>query len=1102
MDLAFGVVMLLGIDLPRILLIALVFGLSGIPLAAWLMRKQKMSWLDTAILGYTLGWVGVPVLFTLQGTVGILYSPVWIYVNWLAVFLAGLALLFKDGELQPAALAARLQLPSISDPLAFIRNALPGIGLVLLLLITLLTRLTSSGSLIFELDPYFYMDGVRQVVYEGHNYYDDQTAWESLGRDRAVSHHVGQPLFKYLLAPWFSLYNSDAPYSPYALDDSSSVYPPIAAALAVFFLYLLFREMYHARAGLLAAGIGTFLPFFILKQQGGSAQIVPYSIFAVFFFLAMFYMMAKRRSWEFTALAGLGYAAIVLGSNIEILLVFCLSLFMFGIGLRHIISPDEESRLLNRQLLAFLGIALAVQVVSNWYGLWFAPAPGALNEYLKGWLSTLVRNIAVPAFALLTPLVFDWAVNLSTYKGPLSSRLQPLVPYSRKLSEIGRIERAGLFILALAVLVVLSPFIPGLDQLIAQYQFWGSYYEPLYRTIAEQAPGAPTFDSQFGFIAMVFSTPSASSGDLPNAVLSALLNLASGALAALNVIPTFLLNVFYNSFAGLLNGFLTTPDGKPGNFIVQDRANSLATFFLFFGPLLLAVRFLLDAAVGRKRWPLAPMMMLAFIVPITFMGFEKQKLLTYLGIALLFSAVSTFGEAEHAIRWLSGWWGRSSSSKSGPDSKSFWSGWPQPLQPRYLAWALVIFVILAQMSWPLVSSASFSQLLPYGPAALSQAWGVQLLASSFTPTFEQDPVRVSKKLTAFCQATGDSRVCGAVNDPNATRADPLKFYDSELCARSLWTDYSRPAPSTLYVAMQYRCGFISPYWIASMEWIHQNVPDGERIISWWDYGHWINFFGQKYAVLRNEHNSRDMIGRTAAAFLHGDTAELRRTMKQYKSRYALMDIEILGGGSSKDTIQFGGKYGALNYLGCAYSNQTDVNRPLGSSPCELAHLWETILVPAQPAQAQSCRISEETQATGWIAYRLEAVNTGTGLSQQPRAAYCVVGSTLQDGRQGVIAYDLDKRDANGDLQIHPALWMPYFNDGRNLGLVAVYDHQKLWPGANGTLQESYPYRRGAFYNSPLYQGFFLDRLEGFDLVYNSPQIRIFRMTDEYYNKPE
>ncbi len=1022
---------MLVLDMWLALGIAIFMGIPGIPYAFWLLRKLEFSAADKLVIGYTIGWVGVPLLFLLESIVGIDYAAPWIAVNWIAGIIPGIYLLHKEGMLSGKALEGVREAlaKAASDPLGAVRSRSAGIFLFLLVAAAVLVRLSSAGGLLFELDPYFYLDGVRQVVYQGRNFFDDKTAWYPFTQ----SSHVGNPLYKYLLAPWFSLYNGSAPYSPYVLSAVSSIYAPLAGGLAVYFFYLLFREMYDKRAGVLAAGLAAFLPFFMIKFQGGDSQIVPYSIFALVFFLSMLYSAIRRRSAELTWLAGLAYAALILGSNIEILIVFCLAVFMFALALRHVLDPDDDSRAVNKLMVTLFCIMLAVQVIDLFY-----PEYTYVLGGLKGWAVSLAENFLSIAAAFAIPLAVDRAFE----------RYSPSTP---------RHLRAGACVAAVIVvgLVVLQLSIFG--DLVSLYRYWGSYSTPLTKTIAEQAPGSPTYDGVFGFVAMNFD------GTNP---LSAL-------LAALNLIPTAVFNLFFNIIASVANIAL----GGAGNFPIIDRADSALTlsFFLGIGLLSCAV---LSPLLRKKYMPVYPLMLLAFILPMTFMGLEKEKLITYLGVTVIFSACAAFAECHDILASLLG--RKEGEPKRGKRKDDVQVTIPSWLNLGSLAWLAAVLLISLEFGFPLA------------PAA---AYGAPVLSSSFTPTFQQDPAASVPLLSSICSKYQDPLSCAVSRNVSAYTSDPAVFYDSGLCARSLLGDPSQQASTALQIAISYRCSFVSQYWISAMEWIHGNVPQGDRVISWWDYGHWINFLGQSYTVLRNEHANQTMIGQTAYAYLDTDAAGLRSTMNAFHSRYAVMDIEIVGSGDSRDSISFGGKYGALNYLACAYANQTDVTKDPGGSQCEADHLWESIVIPTAP---QPCGLTPQGNQSGYVAYRLASTANGTSLATSLVPAYCAFVGKLEDGRQALITYDLNSRDPSGALSLHPAIWVPEGNSQQYVQFAAIYDHEQLWRDSNGTLIDSYPYRTTAFYNSTLYQGFMLGSIDGYDLVYDTPQVRIFRMKDQYY----
>ncbi len=1026
---------MLVLDMWLALGIALLMGMPGIPYAFWLLRKLEFSAFDKLMIGYTIGWVGVPLIFLLESILGIDYSSPWIAVNWVAALVPGLYLLHKEGMLSAKAISSAKDSlkKAAADPLGAVSSRSAGIFLFLLIAAAVIVRLSSAGGLLFELDPYFYLDGVRQVIYQGRNFFDDQTAWYPF----TPSNHVGNPLFKYLLAPWFSIYNGGAPYSPYVLSAVSSVYAPLAGGLVVYFMYLLFREMFDRRAGILAAGLSAFLPFFMIKFQGGDSQIVPYSIFALVFFLSMLYSALRRRSMELTALAGLAYAALILGSNIEILIVFCLAAFTFALSLRHVLSPDDDSREVNRLVIALLAMMFAVQVVNLLY-----PEYVYVASELKGWAVSLAENFLSIAAAFAIPLAVDRAFE--RYSPSTDRRL-------RAAACVAAVVIAGLAVLQLSLF----------SDLVSLYRYWGSYSTPLTKTIAEQAPGSPTYDGVFGFVAMNFDGT----------------NPVSLALAVLNLIPTLIFNLFFNLIASVVNIAL----GGAGNFPIIERADSALTLFFFLGIGLLSYG-VLAPLIRRKYIPLYPLMLLAFVLPMTFMGLEKEKLITYLGVTIIFSATAAFAECEERI---SSFLGR---RKAEPETE----GKGRKRKAEKVTIVLPSALTFGNFAW-LVAIALIS--LEFGfPLAPAAAYGAPVLFSAPTPTFQQDPQASLPLFSGICQTYHDPLSCAVSSNYTSFLDDPASFYDQSLCVRSLLGDPSGQVSGSAGIAISYRCSFISQYWISAMQWIHADVPQGDRVISWWDYGHWINYLGQSYTVLRNEHANQTMIGQTAYAYLDTDAAGLRSTMNAFHSRYALMDIEILGGGS-RDSMSFGGKYGALNYLACAYANQTDVTHDPGGSQCEADHLWESIVIPTAP---QACGLTSGGNQSGYVAYRIRFASNGTSLVPSLDPAYCAFVGKLEDGRQALITYDLDSRDASGSLALHPAIWVPEGRSAQYIQFAAIYDHEQLWKDANGTLIDSYPYRTTAFYNSTLYQGFMLGSIDGYDLVYDTPQVRIFRMKDQYY----
>ena len=1061
----------------RMLGIAFVMGMAGVPLAFWLLKKENFTKLETLVMGYTLGLIGVPALFTLELSAGIHYDPRFIPINWILLFVAGVALWTKDRLASKDGFNNILRMPALD--LAAVKNALPSLALLVIILFATWIPLTASGGLLSEIDPYYYLDGVQQLVTLGYNPAFDDTSWYQVAPagHNMISGHMGQPFFKFLLAPWYSLYVGNQPYSPYALAATSSIYPPIACGLTVFFAYLLFKHLYRPRIGLLAAGLVAFTPTILSYFQGGRSQIVPYSIFALFFFLAMFFLMVRRRNTVFAALTVLAYAAIIFGSNLQTLLLFCLPLLLGTLGLLHVLSPTDQSRQLNRILLMFLGGMVLVQLVNLAYS----------SISVTNLLET-VKSIGLPLLALVVPLAFEWAAERQKWK----------------LTHIQRVE-----VLIAAVLVVglLAPNLPVINSLLSFYQFLGSYAFALTRTIAEQNLGPTSFDGTLGQLGMTLdpnpvgprmgeALASGASGFVDGLVKFKFIDALLSFLAFINVIPTMLLNLFYNSVAGFLNIYLAK-DGVAANFPTQERVNSLATFFFFWGPALLLWRM-------ARTWKadghpdIGALLLLAFLVPVTFMGLMKAKFAIYLSVTFAASAAAFIGEAEPLMRdWAA-------KRKLSTDGHVSLAGWALPVSA--IAWAAVIVLVLLQLGWP--ATALMDRGWAISPA---YTFGGSVLATSTIPTFYQNPVRGIGVLNSLCKNGTYTPGCAAVADPNGTVSSPLQLYRYDYCVYSLWpypASQSAP-PASVQQAIQYRCSLMTGYWVEAMQWISQNVPHEDRITSWWDYGHWTNYFGRANTVLRPEQSDVVMIGHIAYSLLDNDTTNLRKVMKSYGSRWVIIDSEIVGG-FAQSGFQFGGKYSALNYLGCDWANQTSVLYGPSTSQCEMDHQPEQIAIPLSAAEGRNCVISESTQAQGIVANRIRLIAAPDGgrPNVESKATYCVRQINGAAGNLQLDAYLLNQRNSSGDLMHSPAFYWspqpttlpPFYASSQTMPFFAAFYAPGQVPGVNGTNVSAWDYRVGPYYDSPLYQGFFLNHLDGFDLVFNTQNIRIFRMTDEYWNK--
>jgi hypothetical protein len=234
-----------------------------------------------------------------------------------------------------------------------------------------------------------------------------------------------------------------------------------------------------------------------------------------------------------------------------------------------------------------------------------------------------------------------------------------------------------------------------------------------------------------------------------------------------------------------------------------------------------------------------------------------------------------------------------------------------------------------------------------------------------------------------------------------------------------------------------------------------------------------------------------MIGRVAHDYIIGSTGDLIGSMNYFDSRYALFDVELIGGS------QFGGKYGALDYLGCVHEGATSLEEGAGTSDCEYEHSPERIAIPRRQTESTACTISESQQRTGVYAYRL----TKGGVDQS-KPAYCVGEVTLATGEKISATYYLGRKDANGDLVLSKG-FIRVLDDQNDVAYAEmVYNNQKVWPGQNGTLVGGMEDAKTDFYRSNLYKAFYLQDLPGFDLAYQSKngEVKIYRMQNFTGNK--
>ncbi|MBU0532919.1 hypothetical protein KKB44_05500 [Candidatus Micrarchaeota archaeon] len=1006
--------------------------IPGALLSLSIFRKDDFLFIEKALIGCALGLIILPLIpFLFYFILGITYSYNIALLSIVLLYIIAAAFFVKNKVYEDLSIP---KLPSINlEKFEISNTAIISIILLVLVILSFMVRMGSYSPIFQELDPYYYTYTAQQLLIFGENPEDDQTAWYP---EVEVNHRT-IPALSYLESIWYSLYTSGGEYSHMLLALIASMYPPIMAAFAVFFIYLFVSVASKREWGLISAGLVTFIPIFILKLSAGEQEVQPYAFFSLTFFYAMYVLSIMKKDLRFSALAGLGFAAVALGSSSQILAMISVLLFLILHSIILFLRDKDESE------LRYLTISNAIIFV-------IGPLLG----------SAILKDIfehGYPALSMVIPFFVAVAFCGLLYF------LKQKIPDRQRASLI----LAVIIVFGLIVIAV-TPIGTYITSSAKSAFGIAEFKVPLQRTIAEQNLAASSLAGHMGFIAEEYTdiisillTPITAVLKLGSQDVATNLEQSLGWLfSSIFLLVSVPVNILLALFVGAVNLVLGT------DVAFTEKSNSLLLFWMltFWITALYSVfKFIKKEEINLS------ILMLTFIMPAFVVGIIKAKYTIYSAVLLTIAIGFSLGEID---RFFKG---------------KFYK----------ILLAIGIFLVLLQFT--------------YNGFAPSLIWG------SIQPLYQNNPEALVPKFEQFCTQTGDPDVCAAALDPLAYADLGTNYqYNQKLCMLSLFSNYSSLSTSTSTPtwesqAAMFRCQRLSTYWIDSMEWIRENTPNDSRTTSWWDYGHWINFFGQRNTVLRNEHKSHEMIGAVADGYLSATPEELKQWMQEHDSEYALFDMELIHSGST-----LGGKYGALNYLSCAWNNETTVANQPGTSQCEADHLWETAYV-----SNHQCTISELSNKTGTIAYKVYVGDTYIPYypsnCMEPKTAndivycrdyvtlvptYCVGEVTLATGDVYPGTYYLNETNPNGDLKLNKAfLQLPFqlpttSHIGPAIGTTLFYTNDALWL-ENGVVTSGYEDRKGKFYDSNIYNALFLNTLPGFELVYTAPggAVKIYKITD-------
>ena len=999
--------------------------LPGALLSVSLLKKSEMKLIEKILVGFGLGFILPQLLPILLLIVGINYSFL-VALASIVVFYA-IAIYFYIRE-KPFELAIP-QMPKISyEPVELLKNYGVQFFLVLIMLAAFWIRLQSYSPVFQELDPYYYTYSTQQIITQGQNPLDDKTSWYP---ELKVDHRYA-PVLSYMEAMWYSLYTGGAgSYDNLLLASIASIYPPIAAALAVFFVYLLFASQYKREHAIIGAAMASFIPIFILKTLGGEMEVQPYAFFALSFFFAMYAWTVREKTMDkmmlFIAISIISFIGLLMGSSSAPVAYATLIIFIPLYAIMLFLKGEEE----HVKTFAIMNAAIVL------FGL-----------YLPNIILSLFRfgDFAVSNFLPNSTSIVLFAITAFVY-----ALYQ--VKKSVKDSEMRLYALFGILLVG-TLLLAFTPLKDYVTGFVLRTIGFGEFNAPLQRTIAEQGTTGGMFQGMLGFMA-----------SSPEEVASAFsfgiepLKAMFAAVISILFLPfTFFANMFFTVFSAILNAEVTFNAGIE----YSTKENSLLMVTIA-----LSIIAIITSFVRTLRMKTTTMFLLfaAIIFPPAIVGIMKAKYTIYLGYFFAAALAMVFGELEIGFLWL---------------AKKTFNGENLKKAAAIITSGIILTgVVLVYLQF------------------VHDGIGPMALISSLKTRFQDNPIAQKANFELLCnkiKSSGDydAEICEAAADPVGYASKGTNYqFNSKLCSASLMENPFSPSELDK-LSVNFRCQKITDYWIESMEWIRYNTESNSRTTSWWDYGHWINYFGQKNTVLRNEHLSLEMIGDVAHAYIDGSTQDLIDYMKSHDSKYALFDGELIIGGSV-----LGGKYGALNYLSCARDNDTTVNDSPGSSLCEIEHLWEMIYVPTE-GDAKQCTISQSTGKTGMVAYAPNLEKDALGNLQnkfEPR--YCIGEVTLASGQKADGTYYLDKKYENGDLKLNKAVMKYDYTTQEKVAVYTMfYTKEKIWL-ENGQIKDGYEDRKGKFYDSNLYKGYFLEDLPGFQLVFKSKggEVKIYKLVE-------
>ncbi len=275
--------------------------------------------------------------------------------------------------------------------------------------------------------------------------------------------------------------------------------------------------------------------------------------------------------------------------------------------------------------------------------------------------------------------------------------------------------------------------------------------------------------------------------------------------------------------------------------------------------------------------------------------------------------------------------------------------------------------------------------------------------------------------------------------------------------------------TALISGIGFYCGYPYDGWSSALSWMDKNIgPSAPNVLSWWDYGDWISWYGNSNPVLVSANPNPNADYDAAAQYVLSGSERpqsLASYMKSVHAKYIVFDSALLQ------------KWLALDFLACIDVNQTSLgyaismgqqsgtNVPvLGLSTCEHLNGPLKVVVPLSSSLVTGHCGQSSVQVR--IFKNLELGNS----------TYCISNASFNKNKTAENIYS--QNGSKIGMLISANLSLSYslnVNGETYLEFLGILTSNSPNVFSVNSLT--------SFYNSTYYQGFMLGNLPGFKQVY-------------------